>query len=177
MRSFKERAASLVAELTLTEKSQLFNVVCMLGYVERLNLKGTHWDSTCIHGVSNAGNATVFPHAINLGASFDRDLVARVGLATSAEMRSISAAAYTQGGGKAYNNVCDGGPLANTAHDPRWGRISETYGEDPYVLVEGREDALGLKRVTCPKHRTSTGTCTLQIIIECVCVVVLYVFA
>ena len=24
---------------------------------------------------------------------------------------------------------CDGGPLANSAHDPRWGRISETYGE------------------------------------------------
>lgn len=26
---------------------------------------------------------------------------------------------------------CDGGPLANSAHDPRWGRIAETYGEDP----------------------------------------------
>jgi len=36
-------------------------------------------DSTCIHGVSNAGNATVFPHAINLGASFDLGLVNRIG--------------------------------------------------------------------------------------------------
>ena len=63
----------------------------MLGYVKRLNLKGTHWDSTCIHGVPNAGNATVFPHAIALGASFDVDLVRRVGLATATEMRSIPA--------------------------------------------------------------------------------------
>jgi beta-glucosidase len=28
---------------------------------------------------------------------------------------------------------CDGGPLANTQHDPRWGRVSETYGEDPLL--------------------------------------------
>ena len=28
----------------------------------------------------------------------------------------------------------DGGPLANSAHDPRWGRIAETYGEDPYHI-------------------------------------------
>ena len=91
----------------------------MRSYLEKNNLKGTHWDSTCIHGVSNAGNATVFPHAINLGASFDRGLVTRVGLATAAEMRSISTADYVHGGGKSYNDVCDGGPLANTAHGDR----------------------------------------------------------
>jgi hypothetical protein len=31
--------------------------------------------------------------------------------------------------------ICDSGPLANTAHHPAWGRISETYGEDPYLIA------------------------------------------
>ena len=32
--------------------------------------------------------------------------------------------------------ICDSGPLANTAHHPAWGRISETYGEDPYLIAQ-----------------------------------------
>lgn len=32
--------------------------------------------------------------------------------------------------------ICDSGPLANTAHHPAWGRISETYGEDPYLISQ-----------------------------------------
>ena len=40
----------------------------------------------------------------------------------------------TATGGQLIDSLsCDGGPLANSAHDPRWGRISETYGEDPCV--------------------------------------------
>lgn len=78
---------------------------------------------------------TVFPHAINHGATWDLDLVARLANATGNEMRAASQIRYRTSGGQAYAAViCDSGPLANTAHHPAWGRISETYGEDP-VLV------------------------------------------
>ena len=41
---------------------------------------------------------------------------------------------------------CDGGPLANSAHDPRWGRIAETYGEDPmHIQTMGVGAMLGLQ--------------------------------
>ena len=42
-----------------------------------------------------------------------------------------------------------GGPLANTVHDPRWGRASETYGEDPFLSrVVGRTATLNLQQRT-----------------------------
>jgi beta-glucosidase len=65
---------------------------------------------------------------------FDTDLVARISTATSDEMRAISQSTMRTGDGQLVTALsCDGGPLANSAHDPRWGRISETYGEDPCV--------------------------------------------
>ena len=41
---------------------------------------------------------------------------------------------------------CDGGPLANSAHDPRWGRNAETYGEDPHhIQTMGVSAMVGLQ--------------------------------
>ena len=53
----------------------------------------------------------------------------RVSNATAVEARIISAQQYvsTRGANMGAALSCDGGPLANSAHDPRWGRISETY--------------------------------------------------
>ena len=84
-------------------------------------------------GVNKASGVTVFPHAIAQGASWDVDLVRRVSNATAIEARILSEQAYVKTHGASAGGVlsCDGGPLANSAHDPRWGRISETYGEDP----------------------------------------------
>ena len=78
-------------------------------------------------------NATVGPHAINQGATFDTELVERMSNATADEVRAHSLLAYAAAGVRFLS--CDGGPLANSAHDPRWGRISETYGEDPYLIT------------------------------------------
>lgn len=90
------------------------------------------WDSTCIHDGPFVG-ATVGPHAINQGATFDTELISRLSNATADEMRANSLLQYQQSGIRSLS--CDGGPLANSAHDPRWGRISETYGEDPYLIT------------------------------------------
>jgi hypothetical protein len=51
------------------------------------------------------------------------------------QMRAASQIRYRTSGGQAFAAViCDSGPLANTAHHPAWGRIAETYGEDPYLV-------------------------------------------
>jgi len=100
---------------------------------EDINVKGWSLDHTCIHGLNKASGVTVFPHAIAQGASWDRDLVRRVSNATAVEARILSAKGYvaTKGGNQGEALSCDGGPLANSAHDPRWGRISETCEPAP----------------------------------------------
>jgi beta-glucosidase-like glycosyl hydrolase len=105
-------------------------------YIAKTNSKGWSLDHTCIHGLNKASGVTVFPHAIAQGASWDRDLVTRVSNATAVEARILSAKGYESSKGANMGEAlsCDGGPLANSAHDPRWGRISETYAEDPYLI-------------------------------------------
>jgi len=95
-----------------------------------------------VHGLTRDG-ATMFPHAIALAASWDRDLVARVSAAIAAEVRS-----------RGIRQVLS--PVVNIADDVRWGRVEETFGEDPYLsavmgvaFVEAFERA-GV--VTTPKH-------------------------
>ncbi len=95
-----------------------------------------------LHGLSREG-ATTFPQAIALAATFDTELMRRVSTAVAAETRS-------RGVRMALS------PVVNIADDVRWGRVEETYGEDPYLSAEmGRAfvsafEAAGI--VTTPKH-------------------------
>jgi hypothetical protein len=68
-----------------------------------------------------AGLLLVDAQAIAQGASWDRDLVRRVSNATAIEARILSAQEYTstKGANMGAALSCDGGPLANSAHDPR----------------------------------------------------------
>ena len=123
--SFEERAAALVAKLSLQEKAMLWTVNGMGAAVPHVNLKGYTWDHTCVHGFTaggwGGGTATAFPHAINQGASFDAELVGRLSAVTALEARAINVQSLNKSGGQKINGVnCDGGPLANNAHDPRW---------------------------------------------------------
>ena len=95
-----------------------------------------------LHGLAREG-ATVFPQAIALAATWDRDLVARVSAAAARETRS-------RGIRQALS------PVVNIADDVRWGRVEETYGEDPYLSsVMGRAFVEAFERagvVATPKH-------------------------
>jgi len=72
-----------------------------------------------VHGLL-ANNATVFPAAIALAATWDTALVGKVGTAIAREARS--------------RGIRQGlSPVVNIATDPRWGRTEETYGEDPLL--------------------------------------------
>lgn len=135
---FDKRAEDLVNRLNTTEQIGFFFSYPSTPYIERFNAKTWSLDATCIHGVASrrAGHVTVFPHAIAQGASWDVELVHRMSNITAIEARIASAIGYhsSKGTNQGEDLSCDGGPLANTAHDPRWGRISETYGNTMIIV-------------------------------------------
>jgi beta-glucosidase len=75
-----------------------------------------------LHGYAALG-ATSFPQAIALASSWDPDLIRQVNTVTGREIaaRGVSIALT---------------PVVDVARDPRWGRIEETFGEDPYLVGE-----------------------------------------
>ncbi len=76
--------------------------------------------SECLHGHMSDG-ATVFPQAIGLGSTWNPALVRRMAAATAKEARAVGVAQALA-------------PDLDLARDPRWGRVEETYGEDPYLV-------------------------------------------
>lgn len=139
------RIADLVARLPRAYKLALFVLplpVSLPALVnEELGLAAFGWDVTTIHGlsptyfISPLPNASAFPHAIAQAATWDVSLAARVAAATAAEARAVSQANFRKSGGRSLQALhAEGGSLANTVHDPRWGRAQETYGEDPHLV-------------------------------------------
>jgi beta-glucosidase len=75
-----------------------------------------------LHGYAARG-ATHFPQAIALAGTWDPELVEAVYTVVAREMR-------VRGATQALT------PVVDVARDPRWGRIEETYGEDPHLVAE-----------------------------------------
>ena len=83
-----------------------------------------------LHGYV-APDATCFPQAIGLASSFDPELAQKIFSVAAREMRARGA------------NLALA-PVVDVAREPRWGRIEETYGEDPYLCGEmGRAAVIG----------------------------------
>jgi beta-glucosidase len=74
----------------------------------------------CLHGHA-APEGTSFPQPIALGATFNPELVERLFTMTALEAR-------LRGAHHALT------PVVDVAREPRWGRVEETYGEDPYLV-------------------------------------------
>lgn len=77
--------------------------------------------SECLHG-HMSGGATVFPQAIGLASTWNPDLIERMASAIAREARAVGVAQALA-------------PDLDLARDPRWGRVEETYGEDPYLVA------------------------------------------
>lgn len=95
-----------------------------------------------LHGLKAPG-ATVFPQAIALAATWDRAMMRRVAGAAAAETRS--------------RGIRDAlSPVVNIADDVRWGRVEETYGEDPLLASEMARAFVGgfefAGVIATPKH-------------------------
>ena len=157
--SLDARADDLVARMTLDEK--IGQMLYEAPAIERLGIPEYNWWNECLHGVGRAGIATVFPQAIGLAATWDDDLVRRVGTAISDEARAKYNDWQRRGLRQIYTGLTFWTPNINIFRDPRWGRGQETYGEDPYLtgrmglaLVRGLQgdDPRYLKAAACAKH-------------------------
>ncbi len=80
------------------------------------------WATDAVHGHANVPGATVFPHNIALGATFDTDLIRRIGAATAVEIE-VTGLDWTFA------------PTVAVARDARWGRTYESYSENPELVT------------------------------------------
>jgi beta-glucosidase len=107
----------------------------------------------CAEGIQGLeiDGCTIFPHALAQGSTFNPALINRMADACAEEAGSLG-----------VNQVLS--PVLDIARDPRWGRVEETFGEDPYLIAEmalafvrGYQD----KGVACtPKHFVAHGSPT-----------------
>ncbi len=104
--------------------------------------------SESIHGLMCPG-ATMFPQAIGLGATFNKDLMRNIADTIGREASSV---------GVRHTYA----PNIDLSRDPRWGRTEENYGEDPYLT--SRLCAEYIKKVQeynvacAPKHYLAYGS-------------------
>ncbi|KAA0960292.1 beta-glucosidase [Microbacterium sp. ANT_H45B] len=77
----------------------------------------------CIHGHSFWPGATIYPTQLGMAATWDADLVEQVARATAVEV-AATGVHWTFS------------PVLCIARDLRWGRIDETFGEDPFLIGE-----------------------------------------
>ncbi len=75
-----------------------------------------------LHG-HQAPGATSFPQAIALAGTWDPELITEIFTAVAKEVRA-----------RGSHQVLT--PVLDVAREPRWGRVEETYGEDPYLISE-----------------------------------------
>lgn len=149
---FEARARNLVAHMTLDEKiSQMMNKAPA---IPRLGLPAYEWWNEALHGVARAGSATVFPQAIGLAASFDRQLMGDVANAISEEARAKHHDFLRRGLHERYQGLTFWSPNINIFRDPRWGRGQETYGEDPFLTaMMGVAFVKGLQQMDGPYRK------------------------
>lgn len=158
-RSADDEAAALLDRLTFDERLVLldgdtpfwpglrsmridgYNVAPYVhGAVERLGIPGTRFvdgPRGCV-----AGRGTAFPVSMARGATWDVDLEEAIGQAIGREVRAQ--------GGNFFGGVC-----INLPRHPAWGRVQETYGDDPHHLGElGAALVRGIRphAMACVKH-------------------------
>lgn len=153
------RVDDLVTRMTLEEKaSQLVN---QARAIPRLQVPAYNWWSEALHGVANAGTATVFPEPIGLAATFDVPLIHDMAVVIGTEARAKHNQAVKAGRRDIMEGLDFWSPNINIFRDPRWGRGQETYGEDPFLtgrmgvaFVTGLQgdDPKYLRVIATPKH-------------------------
>jgi len=125
------RAHDLVSRMTLDEKSTQLEDWATA--IPRLGVPDYQTWSEALHGVANAGNATVFPQAIGMAATWDPSTVKQMGDVISTEGRAKFNQAQREGNHRIFYGLTFWSPNINIFRDPRWGRGQETYGEDPFL--------------------------------------------
>ncbi|MEV6162857.1 glycoside hydrolase family 3 C-terminal domain-containing protein [Streptomyces sp. NPDC052052] len=116
-----QRIDDLLQRLTLDERTAMLHQFAPP--VDRLGLGAFRTGQEALHGVAWMGPATVFPQAVGLGATWNEELVRRIGEAVGTEARAKRAQDDRVG-----LNVW--APTVNLLRHPLWGRGEEGYSED-----------------------------------------------
>jgi beta-glucosidase len=154
----RKKATKLVSKMTLEEKASQLRYDAPA--IKRLGIPAYNWWNEALHGVARAGQATVFPQAIGLGATFDTELLGKIADTVATEGRAKYNAYSKEEDRDIYKGLTFWSPNVNIFRDPRWGRGHETYGEDPYLtkelgvsFVKGLQgDGETMKAAACAKH-------------------------
>ena len=128
----EQRVADLVSRLRLEEKATLMFHTAPA--IERLGVPEFNGWNQCLHGVVWSEPTTMFPNSIAMAATWNPELIHEVATVISDEARAI----YNYWRANPQIEVRKNGlvyraPVINISRDPRWGRIMECFGEDPYL--------------------------------------------
>ena len=155
----EQRVDDLIGRMTLDEK-----VAQMRDHatpIPRLGVPKYDWWNEGLHGVAFAGYATNFPQVIGMAATWDTELVHKMGETVSTEARAKYNQAMREDHREMFFGLTFWAPNINIFRDPRWGRGQETYGEDPFLtarmgvaFVTGMQgdDPKYFRVVSTPKH-------------------------
>jgi beta-glucosidase len=134
-KTMEERIHYALSELTLEEKYWFLSTGCI--DVERLGIRRFFFGGEAAHGIEarhdqafNAGVAqptTTFTQPIGMSATWDTELLTKVGETVGTEARILYEKEGKMGGLSRW------APTVDMERDPRWGRNEEAYGEDPYL--------------------------------------------
>lgn len=108
---------------------------------------------TCVEGIQGIlqDGCTIFPHALAQGSTFNPALLKKMTAACALEAKALG-----------LRQVLS--PVLDIARELRWGRVEETYGEDPFLISEmatGFVNGYQENGVACmPKHFVTHGTPT-----------------
>ena len=116
------RPSKLKEKLTAKEMAEYTNTIQKYFIEEtRLGIPVIFHEES-LHGHA-ALEGTSFPQPIGLGGTFDPELIEKLYAMSASEIRA-------RGGHLALT------PVVDVAREPRWGRVEETFGEDPYLVSE-----------------------------------------
>jgi len=141
-----EKARSIIVDLGAgsflsTAGDELYDLQRIAVEETRLNIP-LIFGIDAIHGHALYPGATVFPMPLALSSSWDEALLEEIGKATAEEVEAT---------GPRWTFA----PIMDVARDPRWGRIVEGFGEDPYLVsLLGSAEIRGFqtKILACAKH-------------------------
>jgi beta-glucosidase len=144
------RVDDLIARLTLSEKVSLLGTTAPA--IERLKIPAMNGWNQSLHGIVWTRPTTMFPVPIAMAATWNPGLVREVASAIAEEGRAIhnywptvpGRREPTGGQGQMVTVTANGerlrhnglvyrSPVINISRDPRWGRIWEAFGEDPWL--------------------------------------------
>jgi beta-glucosidase len=172
-----KRVDDLIHRLTPAEKTSLLSTTAPA--IDRLKVPVMNGWNQSLHGIVWSQPTTMFPVSISMAATFDPPLIHDVAGAIADEGRAVynywhtvkgtveesgrgQAVTITPDGKRiAHNGLVYRSPVINMVRDPRWGRIWETFGEDPllasritvaYVQGTQGDDPKYLKLATTLKH-------------------------